>query len=158
MIPIAFNASSICPVLSAGQIFSIHCSAIGLQFVVKIVEFDAHADLKSVTLTALSAGDNVLYTCPANRTAIVFDALPSVQSAAGQIGYTNQSGGARTVLGKIGSTQFGPSVAPATATATTITCPSALAAGEILKVNVDANTATQLFWVTVTEVDVANNG
>lgn len=83
---------------------SVNTSASGLHFFWGIVEFDATSPVRTVH-TAINSGNNTVYTCPSNTTAIGIPNLwfypanqtTSQQEGMGALRYFNASGSAKSV-------------------------------------------------------------
>ena len=91
------GANALFYVLEAGESFAGITNGAGLNLNVRIIEFDASSGFKSPRLLTLSAGDNVLYTCPAGKRAITLTAGATTQGAVLPNAFIyNSSGGTRT--------------------------------------------------------------
>ena len=88
-------------ILEAGESISTVQSTTGINVWGSVLEFDSITSFKTVKLLSLSAGANILYTCPAGKTAtFCFSNLSPVIASNGTstgITYWNNSGGTRTV-------------------------------------------------------------
>lgn len=155
------SSSSINYILDPNEIFSIHTSQSGLNLILRIVEFDNTSNIKSSKLTTLASGNNTVYTCPANKTAMLLsgELIPLYATSATQACYMNNSGGSRNIIWyvvpsgqSVGSTyQFITTTAVGSNTRSNLTLMASLNTGDFIVINTNANTATQMAWVNVLE-------
>lgn len=148
------------PIGEAGDVFVINVDKSGVNLFGYILTWDDSEGMKSARLVTPASGDNVVYTCPTGKVAIVFNA-----SNAGNAPFRlyNNSGGTRTY--KWNNVPNAGSAAAANqlvASKTIITAsnsndvaePCALAAGDFISINVDANaTASIAVLENVMEID-----
>jgi len=150
------SINSVAPfLLAAGETFAVNTDHAGLTVWPYIVEFDSSVPIFDARLLSLNAGNNTLFTVPANKT-ISFIAFPSSFNypLQGHVWYYNLSGTNRTVqinaVPSGGSPGVGNAIFNAAVTQRQMAQPilyGGLAPGDFLNVNTDANTATQMAWV-----------
>lgn len=147
-------------ILEAGMKYALNCSAVGINFWTRIIEFDAESPVKTAYLTSLTAGNSTLYTVPAGKVGLILGASGSAIDSAGTIYYYNSSGGARTFGvnlvpsgGSAGSTNLAQSTSVSSdAVLNTGLTNAFLAAGDFISVSSNAATATQFCWVNIAEM------
>lgn len=155
-------------VLEAGQVFSIHTSAAGLNLVGTIYTFDNTANIKSALITTFINGNNAVYTCPVGKTAYLYGHINNhntVASAGSVQGYNN-TGGSLTYHwnyvpngGSAGtSNQIAQNITAAAGAGTPAsfglalnTVELAFTAGDSLSVNSTSSNANQLAWINIVE-------
>jgi hypothetical protein len=147
-------------IMEAGQVAAVTTNGNGLNLWVYAIEFPDSIPLKSVTLTSFSAGDNIIYTVPAGKTAFP---IGVTNSSNGPLLYGNDSGANRTAIfhqvpnGSSTSTATrlnGNGVVTATGNVQTTSVggqPVAGQAGDFYVINLDAGTASQWCFLTVIE-------
>lgn len=148
-------------ILEAGDKLAIHTDATGLNVFPNIYEVDDTAPIKTASLASFSVGDNTLYTVPGGKTAMVqgnpvTGFSPPISSAAA-VGYTNDSGLARTIY--VAFIPSGGSSIQGAATGANVNNGSqaqrgiapTLATGDAVILNTSSNAAGQFAWVTVLE-------
>lgn len=145
-------------IAEAGEIVSINAAAVGLNGWFTCWEFPDTVNWKSSKLLSLSSGDNLLYTVPSGKNAIVMDSLGT---GGGNLQYINSSGVSRSVYHHI--VPNGQSVGSDYKLRNVITvtngskqflgAAATLESGDFLSVNTDAATATQIVWVNVLEIN-----
>lgn len=153
------------PVMAAGEIFAINNSVATTNIWLQVIEFDATSPLATAKLTSLAAGDNTVYTVTAAKTSILLPGggpmvAESTSTSPNTLAYVNVSGGNRTikwfVVASGGTTattnQISASTVVATAAMSRIPAQVSLSAGDFIVINTDANTATQMAWVTYIEL------
>ncbi len=163
------NNFSNCPfIFQAGDVIGVSASATDLNIHMTIMTFDATSPYKSTLTTALAAGDNTLYTCPAGKRFRDTSGNLALQPISGvHIFYANNSGGARTtkfyhvpsggtVIERNRLTQSTTNPTNLSATVADLSQVGVvasfdLAAGDAIVLNLDANTATQLAYITGAE-------
>ncbi len=140
-------------VFSAGQIVSVNTSGAGLSITVSLVEFDATAQINTAFLVTPATGDNTLYTVPMGKTALYLSGM-----------YLNKSGNTRTynlyavpsggmtananrVMVGVNPTVANNAFAQLNPNNNTF----GMATGDFIVLNIDANTATQIIWITYLE-------
>ncbi len=141
------------PIAEAGETISLNCNGV-LHLFAAIILLDQNDGVRSPKLTTLNAGDNLVYTCPANRIAFITNGSNSGNAPVRSF---NQSGGTRTYKlrcvpnGQAPSDTFNLSAAWTTAngvsTNQVIAEPAFMSPGDYLSLNVDAGTATQFFYL-----------
>lgn len=150
------SVNSVAPfLLAAGETFAVNTDHAGLTVWPYIVEFDSSVPIFDARLLSLNAGNNTLFTVPANKT-ISFIAFPSSFNypLQGHVWYYNLSGTNRTVqinaVPSGGTAGVGNAIFNATVTQRQMAQPilyGGLAPGDFININTDANTATQMAWV-----------
>lgn len=155
--PTAINFSSY--IFEAGEIVAINQTVAGVNYWGRGILFDNTSGLKTAKVLALSNGDNTIYTCPANKTAIGMIAGGGYTQS--MLYYVNDSGATRTY--SVNVVTSGGSVASTNklvnaqtnSDKTVLTIAQfgavALSAGDFVNLNTDAGTANQTAWVTVFE-------
>lgn len=155
------RSQSLAPfLLRAGESFAVNTNRAGCSVWASIIEFDATANINDARLFALNAGDNTLFTVPANKT-IQLIGFPSALNLgqSGWVWYWNNtlairninmhvvpSGGAPSNNNKINGVtvcndlqmvqqQFYGGLSP----------------GDFININTDSNIATQTAWVIYTQ-------
>lgn len=144
--------------LLAGESFAVNADNAGMSIWMFILEFDASVPINIARLsTTIASGDNTLFTAPSNGTEL-FPNLEAVSAGAptkGSLFYFNNSGVNRTIGWNL--VPSGGSVADANKIANnvSVTSPSVnvknyyggMAAGDVISLNTDANTAGQSAFV-----------
>lgn len=143
--------------LSAGESFSVNTNNIGLSIWPTILEFDATVPLAVSRFTAFVAGDNTVFTAPANGTQIMsnVEGVGAGSPLKGVIWYFNKTGISRTVSEYIVPSGGSPAVANQilsnfSASANAILVKNyygGMKAGDFIDFNTDANTAGQIAWI-----------
>ena len=133
----------------------------GANVYCRVAEFDSSCAVYSPKLLALANGDNLIYTVPSGKTAVILDnqLVPLMGNGGTALMYVNSSGGARNIQwfivpsGQSTGVNFATTaVAAASDTQRTNTLGIAtLSAGDFLTINTNAATATQIAWVNVME-------
>lgn len=135
----------------SGETVSFNISATGLSLWWRCVEFDNSGALNRTALITPAAGDNTIYTVVGNSYPI-------------NLVFYNGSGGTRTynvfLVPSGGGTANANKVinggsltaAAKIVAATTFATGSVLANGDFISLNDDANTATQVVWVTYVQI------
>lgn len=154
-------------ILEAGDSFAVNVSQAGLNLFAQIIEFDANSPLKSARIAGPVSGDQVFYTVPVGKQALIPNFLYMFNdggSAAGFVPtFVADGGGARTITwyqipsgGTKGTaTQSRPS---ATVNANTISsagaapAPVTMIEGDMLLLNVDVGNPAQFVWTPVIEM------
>lgn len=150
------SVNSVAPfLLAAGETFAVNTDHAGLTVWPYIVEFDSSVPIFDARLLSLNAGNNTLFTVPANKT-VSFVAFPSAFNypLQGHVWYYNLSGSNRTVqinaVPNGGSPGVGNAIFNGAVTQRQMAQPilyGGLAPGDFINVNTDVNTATQMAWV-----------
>ena len=163
------GARMLCSVLiEAGDIFALNTiTNNGLNVVVSILEFDASSQLTQGQLFGLNTGDNTLYTCPANTTAVLVGPLNSGQMAFPGQGTTCgdfvADGTNRNVYANVVASGDTPSTSNKISAATLATANTripfgvpgtTLSAGDYVSINVDVGDAAQYATCWVVEFAV----
>lgn len=169
------NVSVPPPVFEAGDQLIINCAASGASPVsCLIIEFPDTVPVKKALLSptsspALASGLQTLLTCPANKKQACATATSSfAPTNASMLGYANNSGGTRTIelylvrsgdsantSGKLNRiTKNNTTVATGAIFAFVSSFGMVLAAGDTIQFSTDANTSSQLVWVTYFEWSV----
>jgi len=153
------NINSVAPfLLAAGETFAVNTDHAGLSVWPYIVEFDSTVPIFDARLFSLNAGNNTVFTVPANKT-VSFVAFPSAFNfpLQGHVWYYNLSGANRVVqinaVPSGGTPGVGNAIFNATVTQRQMAQPvmyGGLAPGDFINVNVDANTSSQVAWVIYT--------
>lgn len=163
------QSTTVMPILEAGEILAVNAATTaGGQIWFEVFEFDNTSGLKSSKLLSLASGNNTVYTVPANKSAVVLTGNVETVTGSGtggvtgELQYFNSSGGNRTirwhfvnsggsVTTGIGGNQVVAAVAITTGSLNSAIAHASLGAGDFVAINTDANTATQVAWVTVYE-------
>lgn len=164
------NNASVYAHLEAGDTLRVHRSS-GTGYVnFYVIEYDAASPIVMVAKTAgWSSGNNIVYTCPAGKVALLTDLrTPNAFTALDYQGsyYLNASGTTRSVYANVVKSGESPDdtknrIVPAQSVAngalsTGLTVANAggsiLEAGDYLSVNTDGN-GNQYFYATVIELD-----
>lgn len=159
------------PIMMAGDVLRLHLDVAGLSANVQVWEFDSDSPVFSAYKDTLTAGDNLVYTCPAGKKAYPLSfslGTPCPGSFATSFIYSNR-GVLRTIYGnlvKSGGTALAPGVGSnclrpvATAVAqnniSQVAIDSAgacLEPGDFVSINTSAIPfASQQAWLTVLEL------
>lgn len=149
-------------ILEAGETIAIDANEVtGFNGWLKIVEFDSANDIvvKTVKVTSFSVGDNLIYTTPAEKSAILLGGTLELNARSESLFYFNDSGAARSIGwfvvpnggSPVSTYRVGGNVSVANLTRSATTFPAALSAGDSVYINVDAATAKQIAWINVLE-------
>lgn len=149
-------------VLEAGMKYALNCSATGINFWTRIVEFDDDTPIKTAYLTALTNGNSTMYTCPAGKVALILGASGSAFDSGGTVYFYNSSGGSRLMGvnlvpsgGSPGTSNLAQSsTVGSDAAFNTGLINAFLGAGDFISVSSNAATATQFAWVNIAEMPV----
>lgn len=143
-------------VLNAGESFSLNVATTsGLNYRGAAIEFDsAETRIATARILALASGDNLLFTVPANKTALGITTSPVGFNGLVQV--LNASGGSLNYYvnqvpsgGSVGSTnQLYPATAVADISLGQFTIGESLATGEFISVNSSGAGAGQVAWMT----------
>ena len=157
----AYNTTgSLLYTYEAGEVVALNTTGAGLNFWAKAILVDDTVPWKSVKSFAPTTGDNVVYTVPAGKHAIVHHAnLHFGLITDGMIQYFNESGSTVTAIEYIipsGGTKGATSQFFSTTVASSVTSsvgkeiPGVLEPGDQVVVNLSAS-ASVWMWLTVTE-------
>lgn len=156
---------SISIVLEAGEAVACNATVAGLNVTCNGYLLDNTGPLRTGKKLGLTTGDNVIYTCPVGRSALVVGAGGAV-SANGTAIVSLSAGAVATGIGQVCLVAAGGAttctalsanqvVSLATTAANTRTANTSgalpLQAGDFLVVNVTSGDPAQMAWVTVTE-------
>lgn len=85
-------------IMEAGDKLNINCTALGLVSMGMAQEFLSTAQIKQVVFTAFVSGDNVVYTCPAGKHAVIpmSETRGTFSDTNGQAFLSNETGGTVT--------------------------------------------------------------
>lgn len=154
-------------ILEAGETLAGNCSFQPYNVIASIMEFDAaNSALKTVRVSSPVAAPafNVLYTCPAGKTAYLMSngLLIPTTVVCGPFGYVNLSGGSRTIHVYLVHAGDSPTAANQVSAGQTVTANSigtqiptisvGMGPGDSIQFSTDAATATQMAWLTVVEI------
>lgn len=155
------------PMINPGESFAINIAQPGMNFQYTVIEIEISSPLKAPRLTNFINGNNTLYTCPAGANAIILNAtVPSAANIGngtglqGCVGYSNNSGGSRTLTTYIVPNGDSPSstnqISPATVIINTNTnspiTPVVLNPGDFISFSTDSNASTQFGWANILEI------
>jgi len=144
----------------AGTTIAVNTTLTGINVWIDVLLLNADCGFVPIALTSLAAGDNTIYTCPANKTAVLIDSNNLVPFGPNTLAYTNQSGATRTI--KVYQVNSGGSSSTSnlimgSSTVTNNSCntgalSSSMTSGDSLILNTDASTASQAVFGTVLEL------
>lgn len=165
------------PVIEAGESFSVLTTATGESLFLGILEYDNTSGPRSVLLgnpavrsgATLAAGDNTFYTVSAGKSTLILAGTASSAShtstgaVTATMSFINLSGGSRTLslytvpsggtAGLSNKVYSAVSLGQSTGTVSQLgAIPITMGAGDFINLNIDANTATQLYWINVAEL------
>lgn len=153
-------------ILNAGESIALNIDTAGLTVWAQVLEFDASSPFKRASITSWSAGDNILYTCPVNKTVSIGQPALGVQNnptaSMNGICYENGSVGTRTLGGiyiipngssKSSSNQFAGSNSIISGQGFSKYFPGCINPGDTIVLNTDSNAAGQIAWINYQEAN-----
>src|SRR3569833_575660 len=81
----------------AGTTIAVNTTLTGINVWIDVLLLNADCGFVPIALTSLAAGDNTIYTCPANKTAVLIDSNNLVPFGPNTLAYTFQSCATRTI-------------------------------------------------------------
>lgn len=153
------NSGSWGYIFNAGEIVAVNAAAAGVSFAARGFLFADTVPFKSVRLNSMAVGDNELYPCPPDKTAIVYGFGGGGFHSAPNIVITNDTGAAITFKTSVVPSGIANaliyqknSASLATASKTTHFAEALLAAGDRIIVNSSSATAGQTAAAHVYEI------
>jgi hypothetical protein len=147
--------SAVLYVFEPGETVALFGAGASLTYAFGGYEFDDTEPLRTYKVTAVSAGDNTVYTATGVTAAVINTSLTAVSGSQGLVLYSNDSGAGRTYTTKLqigGVTyQTNPATATANAGRGSSNIIPVLGDGDSIIVNSDSAAAGQMLWVNVVE-------